>query len=101
MPRRRLLRYGSEHTPSESAMHKLRHDKTIAANALTYREREIIKLPLWPGRSYSYTLEETGRIFKVTPRTPHSPDRARCLPRKLQHHTRSNHLAASSKTWPP
>ena len=33
---------------------------------LTYREREIIKLRYGLGDGYSYTLEEVGRIFKVT-----------------------------------
>ena len=33
---------------------------------LTYREREIIKLRYGLGDGYTYTLEEVGRIFKVT-----------------------------------
>ncbi|MHC4985565.1 MAG: sigma-70 family RNA polymerase sigma factor, partial [Planctomycetota bacterium] len=33
---------------------------------LTYREREIIKLRYGIGDGYTYTLEEVGRIFKVT-----------------------------------
>ena len=33
---------------------------------LTYREREIIKLRYGIGDGYIYTLEECGRIFKVT-----------------------------------
>ena len=35
-------------------------------NSLTYREREIIKLRYGIGDGYTYTLEEVGRIFKVT-----------------------------------
>ena len=35
-------------------------------NTLTYREREIIKLRYGIGDGYTYTLEEVGRIFKVT-----------------------------------
>jgi RNA polymerase primary sigma factor len=33
---------------------------------LTYREREIIRLRYGLLDGYSYTLEEVGRIFKVT-----------------------------------
>ena len=33
---------------------------------LTYREREIIRLRYGLGDGFIYTLEETGRIFKVT-----------------------------------
>jgi RNA polymerase sigma factor (sigma-70 family) len=35
-------------------------------DGLTYREREVIKLRYGVGDGYSYTLEEVGRIFKVT-----------------------------------
>ena len=34
--------------------------------SLTYREREIIKLRYGIGDGYTYTLEEVGKIFKVT-----------------------------------
>jgi len=34
---------------------------------LTYREREIINLRYGLNNEYTYTLEEMGRIFKVTP----------------------------------
>src|SRR5262249_12030028 len=33
---------------------------------LTHREREVIKLRYGLGDGYPYTLEEVGRIFKVT-----------------------------------
>ena len=33
---------------------------------LTFREREIIRLRYGLADGYSYTLEEVGRIFKVT-----------------------------------
>ena len=42
------------------------------------------------GDGYSYTLEETGRIFKVT-RERIRQIESKAL-RKLQHHTRSNQL---------
>ena len=37
-----------------------------AVKRLTYREREIIKLRYGIGDGYTYTLEEIGKIFKVT-----------------------------------
>lgn len=86
-----FLEDGSEHTPSESAMHKLLKDKiNHVLKSLTYREREIIKLRYGLGDGYSYTLEETGRIFKVT-RERIRQIESKAL-RKLQHHTRSTHL---------
>jgi RNA polymerase primary sigma factor len=72
-------------------MHKLLKDKiNHVLKSLTYREREIIKLRYGLGDGYSYTLEETGRIFKVT-RERIRQIESKAL-RKLQHHTRSNHL---------
>jgi RNA polymerase primary sigma factor len=86
-----FLEDSCEHTPSESAMHKLLKDKiNHVLKSLTYREREIIKLRYGLGDGYSYTLEETGRIFKVT-RERIRQIESKAL-RKLQHHTRSNHL---------
>jgi RNA polymerase primary sigma factor len=80
-----------EHTPAESAMHKLLKDKIDhVLKSLTYREREIIKLRYGLGDGYSYTLEETGRIFKVT-RERIRQIESKAL-RKLQHHTRAEHL---------
>jgi len=35
-------------------------------NGLTYREREIIRLRYGIGGDYAFTLEEVGRIFRVT-----------------------------------
>jgi RNA polymerase primary sigma factor len=81
----------SEHTPSESAMHGILKDKiNIVLKTLTYREREIIKLRYGLGDGYSYTLEETGRIFKVT-RERIRQIESKAL-RKLQHGNRSNLL---------
>ena len=72
-------------------MHKLLKDKIgHVLKSLTYREREIIKLRYGLGDGYSYTLEETGRIFKVT-RERIRQIESKAL-RKLQHHTRSIHL---------
>jgi RNA polymerase primary sigma factor len=57
---------------------------------LTYREREIIKLRYGLGDGYTYTLEEVGRIFKVT-RQIVSQIEAKSV-RKLQHPVRSRQL---------
>ena len=57
---------------------------------LTYREREIIKLRYGIGDGYTYTLEEVGRIFKVTRERVRQVE-AKAL-RKLQHPVRSRRL---------
>ena len=86
-----LLEDGSEHTPPESAMHGILKDKINGVlKTLTYREREIIRLRYGLGDGYSYTLEETGRIFKVTRERIRQIEAKALL--KLQHHARSNHL---------
>jgi RNA polymerase primary sigma factor len=58
---------------------------------LTFREREIIRLRYGLADGYSYTLEEVGRIFKVT------RERVRQIEAKavakLQHPVRSTELA--------
>ena len=45
-------------------MLKERMDQVL--KTLTYREREVIKLRYGLGDGYPYTLEEVGRVFKVT-----------------------------------
>lgn len=86
-----FLQDGSEGTPADSAMHQMLRDKiNHVLKSLTYREREIIKLRYGLGDGYSYTLEETGRIFKVT-RERIRQIESKAL-RKLQHHTRAEHL---------
>ena len=86
-----FLEDGSESTPADSAMHQMLRDKiNHVLKSLTYREREIIKLRYGLGDGYSYTLEETGRIFKVT-RERIRQIESKAL-RKLQHQTRAEHL---------
>ncbi|MEW4488827.1 sigma-70 family RNA polymerase sigma factor [Thalassoglobus sp. JC818] len=86
-----FLQDGSENTPADSAMHQMLRDKiNHVLKSLTYREREIIKLRYGLGDGYSYTLEETGRIFKVT-RERIRQIESKAL-RKLQHQTRAEHL---------
>ncbi|HNB59333.1 MAG TPA: RNA polymerase sigma factor RpoD, partial [Phycisphaerales bacterium] len=58
--------------------------------SLTYREREIIKLRYGIGDGYTYTLEEVGRIFKVTRERVRQVE-AKAL-RKLQHPVRRRKL---------
>src|SRR5205085_8845677 len=85
------LEDSSENTPTESAMHGILKDKINGVlKTLTYREREIIRLRYGLGDGYSYTLEETGRIFKVT-RERIRQIEAKAL-MKLQHQVRSSRL---------
>ncbi|MEM7456772.1 MAG: sigma-70 family RNA polymerase sigma factor [Planctomycetota bacterium] len=58
---------------------------------LTYREREIIRLRYGLGDGYTYTLEEVGRIFKVTRERVRQIE-AKAV-RKLQNPVRSQQLA--------
>ena len=77
--------------PSEAAtsdMLKSRIEQVL--KTLTYREREIIKLRYGIGDGYTYTLEEVGRIFKVTRERVRQVE-AKAI-RKLQHPVRSRKL---------
>ncbi len=86
-----FLEDDNESDPADSAMTEMLRDKIEhVLRSLTYREREIIKLRYGLGDGYSYTLEETGRIFKVT-RERIRQIESKAL-RKLQHETRSEHL---------
>jgi RNA polymerase primary sigma factor len=62
----------------------------LVLKTLTYREREIIKLRYGIGDGYTYTLEEVGRIFKVTRERVRQVE-AKAI-RKLQHPVRSRKL---------
>ena len=59
---------------------------------LTYREREILKLRYGIGDGYTYTLEEVGRIFKVTRERVRQVE-SKAI-RKLQHPVRKTRLAS-------
>lgn len=86
-----FLEDSHESSPAESAAKQMLRDKIDhVLKSLTYREREIIKLRYGLGDGYSYTLEETGRIFKVT-RERIRQIESKAL-KKLQHHTRAVHL---------
>jgi RNA polymerase primary sigma factor len=66
---------------------------------LTYREREIIKLRYGIGDGYTYTLEEVGKIFKVTRERVRQVE-AKAI-RKLQHPVRSRKLEGFLETPSP
>ncbi|HEX6985242.1 MAG TPA: sigma-70 family RNA polymerase sigma factor [Planctomycetaceae bacterium] len=86
-----FLEDGHEVSPATAAMREMLKDKiNHILKSLTYREREIIKLRYGLNDGYSYTLEETGRIFKVT-RERIRQIESKAL-KKLQHSTRSEQL---------
>ena len=68
----------------------LRENIEALLKTLTYREREIIRLRYGLGDGYTYTLEEVGRIFKVTRERVRQIE-AKAV-RKLQHPVRSKQL---------
>jgi RNA polymerase primary sigma factor len=78
-------------SPVQSATHEMlkeRIDEVL--KTLTYREREIIKLRYGLGDGYTYTLEEVGRIFKVTRERVRQVE-AKAI-RKIQHPVRCRRL---------
>jgi RNA polymerase primary sigma factor len=78
-------------SPINAATQEMLKDKIDAVlKTLTYREREIIKLRYGLGDGYTYTLEEVGRIFKVTRERVRQIE-AKAV-RKLQHPVRSRQL---------
>ncbi len=78
--------------PLRSANQGLLRDKIEGLlKTLTYREREIIRLRYGLGDGYTYTLEEVGRIFKVTRERVRQIE-AKAV-QKLQHPVRSQQLA--------
>jgi len=84
-------------SPVTAATHEMLKDKIEQVlNTLTYREREIIKLRYGIGNGYTYTLEEVGRIFKVTRERVRQIE-AKAV-RKLQHPIRSRKLEGFLET---
>jgi RNA polymerase primary sigma factor len=78
--------------PDKAAGNELLREKIEALlKTLTYREREIIRLRYGLGDGYTYTLEEVGRIFKVTRERVRQIE-AKAV-KKLQHPVRSQQLA--------
>jgi RNA polymerase primary sigma factor len=81
----------SAESPVQVATQEMLKDKIEAVlKTLTYREREIVKLRYGIGDGYTYTLEEVGRIFKVTRERVRQVE-AKAL-KKLQHPVRSRKL---------
>jgi len=81
----------SSDSPVSTATQEMLKDKIdTVLRTLTYREREIIKLRYGLGDGYTYTLEEVGRIFKVTRERVRQIE-AKAV-RKLQHPVRSRQL---------
>ena len=82
----------SVESPVESASREMLKDKvTNVLDTLTFREREIIKLRYGIGDGYTYTLEEVGRIFRVTRERVRQIE-AKAV-RKLQHPVRARKLS--------
>jgi RNA polymerase primary sigma factor len=78
-------------SPMVSASHGMLRKKIEGLlKTLTYREREIIRLRYGLGDGYTYTLEEVGRIFKITRERVRQIE-AKAV-RKLQHPVRSKQL---------
>jgi RNA polymerase primary sigma factor len=81
----------SVESPVQSATQEMLKDRIDQVlKTLTYREREIVKLRYGIGDGYTYTLEEVGRIFKVTRERVRQVE-AKAI-RKLQHPVRSRKL---------
>ena len=78
-------------SPTLSTTHGLLRDKIDSLlKTLTYREREIIRLRYGLTDGYTYTLEEVGRIFRVTRERVRQIE-AKAV-KKLQHPVRSRQL---------
>ncbi len=90
----------STESPLSAATNEMLRDKIESVlKTLTYREREIIKLRYGLGDGYSYTLEEVGRIFKVTRERVRQIE-AKAV-RKLQHPVRSRQLEGFLDAYRP
>jgi len=83
----------SAESPLQAAGHEMlkeRIDEVL--RTLTFREREIVKLRYGIGDGYTYTLEEVGRIFRVTRERVRQIE-AKAV-RKLRHPVRARQLAS-------
>ena len=84
-------------SPVNAATHEMLKEKLgDVLGTLSYREREIIKLRYGLGDGYTYTLEEVGKIFKVTRERVRQIE-AKAI-RKLQHPIRSRLLEGFVET---
>ncbi|MEX1025513.1 MAG: RNA polymerase sigma factor RpoD [Planctomycetota bacterium] len=90
----------SAESPVQAAGHEMLRERiNEVLNTLTFREREIIKLRYGIGDGYTYTLEEVGRIFRVTRERVRQIE-AKAV-RKLRHPVRARQLASFLDGAPP
>ncbi len=87
--------HGSDNPLANANNGVLRSKIDDLLKTLTCREREIIRLRYGLGDGYTYTLEEVGRIFKVTRERVRQIE-AKAV-RKLQHPVRCERLAGFLK----
>ncbi len=80
----------SENPVERAGQEMLKERINDVLESLTFREREIIKLRYGIGDGYTYTLEEVGRIFRVTRERVRQIE-AKAI-RKLQHPMRARKL---------
>ena len=80
----------AENPVASATQQMLRERIESTLQSLSFREREIIKLRFGLGAGYPYTLEEVGKIFKVTRERVRQIE-AKSL-RKLQHPVRARLL---------
>lgn len=86
-----LLEDKTHESPIQAAAKNILKEKLLETiSSLSVREREIIKLRFGLGDGYIYTLEEVGRIFKVTRERVRQIE-AKAL-RKLRHPSRAKQL---------
>ncbi len=89
-----------QQAPSETATSEMIRTRiNDVLKTLTYREREILKLRYGIGDGYTYTLEEVGRIFKVTRERVRQVESKAV--RKLQHPVRRRRLASFMEDTKP
>jgi len=81
---------GADSPVASASQEMLREKIEQVLNTLSYREREIVRLRYGIGDGYTYTLEEVGRIFKVTRERVRQVE-AKAI-RKMQHPVRSKKL---------
>jgi RNA polymerase primary sigma factor len=82
--------------PVKNATNGLLRDKIeMLLKSLTFREREIIRLRYGLADGYSYTLEEVGRIFKVTRERVRQIEAKAVM--KMQNPVRARHLESFLK----
>ena len=86
-----LIADPKQDSPVNAAAHEMLKEKlNQILQTLTFREREIISLRYGIGDGYTYTLEEVGKIFKVTRERVRQIE-AKAV-RKLQHPVRARKL---------